>query len=204
MGEHQDVEISLGTGRLLLLFFGIVVICAIFFGVGFTLGKNSATTMLTVAEAGTALVPASGTAKPKPGMPASATASPGGSSPNELTFYKAVERKEAAAQLSPAPAGPTNSSVPAAEAAPMKGTPAPEMTRSSGGYIVQVAAVSKQEDAEALVNALRKKSYPVFVLANAPTDKLFHVQVGPFADLKDAEGMRARLAGDGYNPILKK
>jgi hypothetical protein len=30
------------------------------------------------------------------------------------------------------------------------------------------------------------------------------VQVGPFADIKDAEGMRSRLINDGYNPILKK
>ena len=71
------------------------------------------------------------------------------------------------------------------------------------GYMVQVAAVTKQEDADALVNALRKKQYPVFVTTVA-TDKLFHVQVGPFPDAKDAEAMRARLLGDGYNPIVKK
>jgi DedD protein len=37
-----------------------------------------------------------------------------------------------------------------------------------------------------------------------PTDKLFHVQVGPFADIKEAESMRSKLLSDGYNPILKK
>jgi cell division septation protein DedD len=70
--------------------------------------------------------------------------------------------------------------------------------------VVQVAAVSKKEDAEALAAALRKKNYPVFVAGNAPSDALVHVQIGPFSDLKDAEAMRARLAGDGYNPIVKK
>jgi len=30
------------------------------------------------------------------------------------------------------------------------------------------------------------------------------VQVGPFADVKDAEATRARLVADGYTPILKK
>jgi hypothetical protein len=30
------------------------------------------------------------------------------------------------------------------------------------------------------------------------------VQVGPYADMKDAEAMKAKLSGDGYNPILKK
>jgi cell division protein FtsN len=30
------------------------------------------------------------------------------------------------------------------------------------------------------------------------------VQVGPYAELKEAEAMRARLISDGYNPIVKK
>jgi DedD protein len=69
---------------------------------------------------------------------------------------------------------------------------------------LRVAAVSKQEDGDALVDALKKKEYPAFVAAQVPTDKLFHVQVGPFPDIKDAEAMRARLIADGYSPILKK
>ena len=72
------------------------------------------------------------------------------------------------------------------------------------GCTAQVAAVTKQEDAEALVNALRRKNYPVFLMASSGTDKLFHVQVGPFSEPKDAETMRAKLAGDGYNAIVKK
>ena len=40
--------------------------------------------------------------------------------------------------------------------------------------------------------------------ANSASDKFFHVQVGPYADVKDAEAMRARLIADGYNPIVKK
>ena len=71
-------------------------------------------------------------------------------------------------------------------------------------YFVQVAAVSKQEDAESLVDALKKKQYPAFVASNSTTDKLFRVQVGPFTDIKDAEAMRTRLVNDGYNPIVKK
>ena len=69
--------------------------------------------------------------------------------------------------------------------------------------MVQVAAVSKQEDADALVAALRKKNYPVFSSA-VPADKLFHVQVGPFADIKDAESIKGKLVDDGYNPIVKR
>ena len=39
---------------------------------------------------------------------------------------------------------------------------------------------------------------------DSATDKFFHVQVGPFNDLKDAEATRAKLMSDGYNPILKR
>ena len=79
------------------------------------------------------------------------------------------------------------------------------MSATSGpGYFVQVAAVSKQDDAQALVDALKKKQYPAFTANTTPSDKLFHVQVGPFADLKDAEATKAKLVSDGYNPILKR
>jgi cell division septation protein DedD len=80
----------------------------------------------------------------------------------------------------------------------------PGTTLPTAGYLVQVAAVSKQDDGEALVDALKKKDYPAFVALPVPADKLFHVQVGPFPDIKDAEAMRARLIADGYSPILKK
>lgn len=71
-------------------------------------------------------------------------------------------------------------------------------------YFVQVAAVTKQEDAEALVDALKNKQYAAFVATNAANEKLFRVQVGPFNDVKDAEAARSRLINDGYNPIVKK
>lgn len=78
-------------------------------------------------------------------------------------------------------------------------------TVASGGFVVQIAAVSREEDAAALAGALRKKSYSVFVVNNpAVHDKLFHVQVGPFATLQDAEAMKAKLTGEGYNPIVKR
>jgi len=132
-----------------------------------------------------------------------------------MTFYKAVEQKDANAQLTPATDSVSTSAVPTEQApaaasssgsqtAQTNNPPDPMAPVPAGNYFVQVAAVSKQEDAEALVDALKKKQYPAFVAANASTDKLFRVQLGPFGDIKDAEGMRTRLINDGYNPILKK
>ena len=80
----------------------------------------------------------------------------------------------------------------------------PPITPPTNSYYVQVAAVTKQEDADALVDALKKKQYAAFAASNAPMDKLVHVQIGPFGDIKDAEATRAKLIGDGYNPIVKK
>ena len=74
-----------------------------------------------------------------------------------------------------------------------------------GTIVVQIAAVSREDDAVALAGALRKKNYNVFVVNNPATnDKLYHVQVGPFASMQDAEAMKLKLTGEGYNPIVKR
>ena len=123
-----------------------------------------------------------------------------------MTFYKSVEQKDASPELTPATetkpdtANANQTPVQAAQA----NVPDPTTTLPTPGYFVQVAAVSKQEDADSLVDALKKKQYPAFVAAAPSTDKLFRVQVGPYSDIKDAEAMRTRLIGDGYSPILKK
>jgi len=41
MASSQDTEITLGTGKLLFLFFGLVGICAMFFALGYSLGRKS-------------------------------------------------------------------------------------------------------------------------------------------------------------------
>jgi cell division septation protein DedD len=129
-----------------------------------------------------------------------------------MTFYKAVEQKDANGELTPAANdaksaskadAPANAPATDQSASQATNTPDPTTTLPTGGYSVQVAAVSKQEDAESLVDALKKKQYPASANTSG-TDKFFHVQVGPFSDIKDAEAMRSRLISDGYNPILKK
>jgi cell division septation protein DedD len=98
----------------------------------------------------------------------------------------------------------SSSANPSGTATSATNAPDSATTLPASSYFVQVAAVSKQDDADALVDALKKKNYPAFVAANASTDKLFRIQVGPFPDIQEAEAMRTRLIGDGYNPIVKK
>jgi|SRR5579863_5715018 len=193
----QDTEITLGTGKMLALFFGLVALCAIFFGIGFSLGRSSV--RITPADLSSAGIATTSGVRPSAIKTTSTTP------PADMTFYKAVQGKDenaqaAAKETSPAttPAADTSST-----AAPTAAPGDPITAPPSNGYFVQVAAVSKPEDAEALVDALKKKQYPAFS-TSVPTDKLIHVQVGPYVDIKDAELMRGKLVSDGYNPILKK
>ncbi len=185
MSTSDDTEITLGTGKMLALFFGLVVLCAVFFGMGFSMGKNSV-------RSGPELLPSpgsSGSTRP------SAVNKP--STPTAAPESKPSEKPQ---QQAPSDTNPSNNATT---------TPAPDQPATSApaqpgtGYYVQVAAVSKQEDAEALVESLKSRQYSAFI-ANPASDKLFRVQVGPFTDIKDAESMRAKLVSDGYSPILKK
>jgi DedD protein len=193
MSEGQDTEITLGTGRLLGLFFGLIIVCALFFGLGFSMGRNSVKSTLTMEQSPVAPNPAAPNAEQK--------ASPAMAQKSATDGAAATSEDDTAQSRTPTVSSPSASS--------SSTVPAPELSApsqlSSGGaaYTVQVAAVSKQEDADALVSALRKRAYPVFIASNG-SDKLFHVQIGPFNDIKDAEAMKTKLTGDGYNPIVKR
>jgi cell division septation protein DedD len=200
---QQDTEITLGTGRMLVLFFALVLVCAFFFAIGFSLGRK------------TALVGASNLLSAPTGAPSTIVRPSAAKNDapqttpqsGDFSFYKAVGEKNANAALTPPEVKtPSAESTTAAQtaAAPKEASEAGTALAASPGYYVQVAAVSRQEDAGALVEALKKKQYPAFVANNPSTDKFYRVQVGPYAELKDAESMRNRLIGDGYNPIVKK
>jgi cell division septation protein DedD len=201
MALSEDTEITLGTGKLLVLFFGLVGVCALFFALGYSLGRKSE----PIVAAASAATPQISSNMTKSNSVSTANPAP------SMTFYKAVEQKDANPQLTPPADTKTDTS---GTAATNSTTTAPPSTSAgnpndsatalpTSGYFVQVAAVSKQDDAEALVDALKKKEYPAFV-ASPTSDKLFRVQLGPFAEVKEAEAMRTRLIGDGYSPILKK
>ena len=196
MASSQDTEITLGTGKLLVLFFGLVGICALFFALGYSLGRKAE-------PAGTAASAATPQVSSNTSKASGAAANP------QMTFYKSVEGKDANPQLTPPADTKSETSGTAAANGGSAAPPAsngvdPATAMPTSGYFVQVAAVSKQEDADALVDALKKKEYPAFVASAAANDKLFRVQLGPFPDIKEAEATRSKLVADGYSPILKK
>jgi DedD protein len=177
----EDTEITLGTGKMLALFFALVAICAVFFAAGFSLGKESA----FKPSAAEVLPTTSATLHPVAmKTPTKATAA------NDTAGQSAADQPPDVT-----PAAPNSS--------PSATAPDPAAPPVLNGYYVQVAAVTKQEDADALVDALKGKQYPAFS-GSVASDKLLHVQCGPYADIKQAEAIRTKLISDGYNPILKK
>jgi DedD protein len=218
---QQDTEITLGTGRMLAIFFTLVLVCAFFFSIGFSLGRRTSmavgSTLLSV-PANTVVRPMG--PKNNGGTPAAQA--------GDFSFYKAVGEKNTDAALTPvdskskdATAGASSSSSSSSPSSSSSITSGDAATKpagdagngassaaaavpASGTYYVQVAAVTRQEDADSLVEALKKKQYPGVAASNNSGDKFYHVQVGPYGDLKEAEMMKARLVGDGYNPIVKK
>jgi cell division septation protein DedD len=68
--------------------------------------------------------------------------------------------------------------------------------------MVQIAAVSHQEDADVLVGALRKRGYAVNAHRD-PMDKLIHVRIGPFNSRDEANRWRMKLLDDGYNAMIQ-
>ena len=233
--NSEESDITIGPLKLLGLFFMLVAICGVFFAIGYSLGKTSAREQAlndktaVNASAASPIVGNPNVAKPSAGVAgktepdSSATAeSPSDPSSPDLTFFNAVKRSDrnaagnTDAKTQPKPEAPTT-----AQTAKLDGQPAvleaaaksaaktdssPAVTPApGGGFVVQVAAVTREEDAAALAGALRKKNFSVFVVNNPDVhDKFYHVQVGPFSTLQDAEAMKARLMGEGYNPIVKK
>ena len=206
MGEKEsdqarDTEITLSTGKLLGIFFALAIVCGVFFTMGYLLGKSTSaggrTEIVASVPSGSATgKPNAGNKTPETTTQVCPPGSPNCGSATTTTDTSSTSKtadQQAAAQSSGNKASDQSASQPA-------GTDVKNGANSS--FMVQVAAVSKQEDAEILVTALRKKQYPVFI-ANSAGDPLFHVQVGPFSEKKDAEAMRTRLSGDGYNAIVK-
>jgi DedD protein len=236
--EDEERDITIGPGKLLGLFFMLVVICGVFFAIGYSLGKTSAreqalndkaplNASISAPIVGDPSAPkpsAASQGKAETETSASDQKGDGPSSP-DLTFFNAVKRDDRNSPKDAKAAEPTtnakveasSTTVAKAEApvpAPVasggkqmaKADDAPAVTpTASGAFVVQIAAVTREEDAAALAGALRKKNYSVFVVNNpAVHDKFYHVQVGPFSTLQDAESMKAKLTGEGYNPIVKR
>jgi cell division septation protein DedD len=208
----KDREITLGTTMILGIFFALAVLCAVFFGFGYQLGRKSVVTTPAPVVATTQSTPNFAGFKPAAGS--LAAGAPDKTSGQTIAIPTAPS--PTAESHEPQAATESNDDTPDSPVAPSAATtarpqPATTTTSSSAsatpaptgaGAIVQIAAVSHQEDADLLVSTLKRRGYSV-AIHSEPQDKLLHVQIGPFASHKDADAMRQRLLADGFNAIVK-
>jgi DedD protein len=216
--RSNDREMTLGTGAILGIFFGLVVLLGAFFGFGYKMGSSSAGKGLPPAAANESSAPAEASNPEKfsnfkpsaasPAVTSSETTNTGESGPPALT-------PPPGSVVAAHPAQPPASSAPAHQAPP----PAPALPASTSavvtaasnaalaatapaGIYVQVSAASRKETADLLIKDLHDKGITAFT-RSIPGDNFIHIQVGPFVTKKDAEAMKERISAAGYNPILK-
>lgn len=208
--QQKDTELTLGPAMLIGLLCGLLLVCAACFGLGYSLGRHNSMRVETAAAAQpqTPVAQDAGSlAKPQAkGMiptvpaadtPASQTPPPAPVQPsNPLTSYAPAANVPATV---PAPA--QASLVHPALLQPVAMTPSGTRPVAGSGPMVQIAAVSHQEDADVLMGALRKHGYAVMA-RHMPGDSLIHVQIGPFATQAEANAMSQKLLGDGYNAVV--
>ena len=211
--EQDDRELTLSSTTLLVIFFGLVLVCGLFFGLGYTLGHRSSTSAAERESTPASETPAPASApatsfdsKPKPtaATPTAAIADPA-PSPSTDDVQPASTSSDTPSQpaaLTVKPALVETKPVAPVQAAKVSAQPAATPASAPSGIMVQIAAVSNPADADVLIGALQKHGYTV-AARHQPSDTLIHVQIGPFPTRADAVAMRQKLLGDGYNAIIK-
>lgn len=69
-------------------------------------------------------------------------------------------------------------------------------------YMVQVASVRNLRNAQVLTSQLRNMGFDAKI-HRGRHDPYLHVQIGPFANIDQAQAMRRRVAARGYRAVLK-
>lgn len=201
-------ELTLGGGALLALGGGLFLLCALCFGMGYAVGHRSAP------EPGAANdLPAQDSRRPaipkgsgtKPGAAGQAPFNPQEPPSVDGDGSALAEKAETGgsqAESKQAADGQNQSADAQASGTQPAGAFQIQPAKTAQGWMVQIAAVSHAEDAEALVDALRKRGYSVAARRDAG-DNLIHVQTGPFVNRNDANAVRQKLLSDGYNAIVQ-
>jgi len=209
-------ETVLESRHVVGMFLGVVVLCGVFFTLGYVMGRTQQDSSVKAVSASAATArsadktatpapaPSSwdfvsgGDAKKSPGKletPAK-TAATGGppavitSTPIKTESATTKSPEKAAAVAKPPAATSKNAR-----------TKAPVIPR--GHVVLQIAALTREGDAMALVEALQKKQFPAFLLTPS-TGNLYRVQVGPYPDGKAADAAKKALEREGFKAITKR
>jgi len=191
--QRRDTELTLGPMMLLSFFFGLVLLCGLCFGMGYSMGNRSAHEPSTP-QPGAGAASQAASSLPKPSADRQKTTDVQ-SIVNDLSVVDTHSEKPGAGLQKPNPdfvAG-ADSTEPLIK---------PAQPDAANGLMIQVATVSRQEDADILINALSKRGYTATARRD-PADNQFHVRIGPFNSHNDANAMSKKLLHDGYNAIVQ-
>jgi cell division septation protein DedD len=214
MSDEGFHEIQLNGKQLVFLFMAATVVSVVIFLCGVLVGRGVRTgdSQAAVADIGPiasdAVVAPPAETLPLAGEPPAAVPSAEelsypdrlqGNAPPEETLKTAPESAPPAVAAD-VPSQPEPTSAPADPVA------APTSAENSG-FVVQVAALRDQKDADLIAKRLIEKGYPAYVLApakNAPAP-VYRVQVGKFSNLREAEETGARLEKEErFKPWIRR
>jgi len=196
--QDDEYELVLGNRQLLSGFFIVVILFAVFFAMGYIVGRNSAPAVSASAAPLTNSV-----AKPEtvavlpPAKPSAETAeqpSAGVDAAPQPTTHAATANPESGGPARSAPAAGDSG-------AAARTAPAPAANADTQLYL-QVAAVRKP-DAQVVIDTLRKKGFPA-LLGDTPDGVRFRVLVGPFSDAATLGKAKADLENTGFHPFRAK
>jgi|GEM_PF-295529 len=229
-GNSKRGDRVLESRHLIALFLGVVLLCCVFFTLGYVMGKT---------QYGNAPVEAASIEKaPRPVSPRGAeTAAQPQASP-EWDFYakkktadvplKPARRGEPARSSEAAPASshvaqsdspsapssfepvapaptPVRHDAASAVSRPASAVPArfraPRMSRKA--VVLQVGALRSESDALAMADALQAKGFPSFVV-NPTADGFYRVQVGPFDSQAIGDKAKKSLEHAGFKAIYRR
>lgn len=199
MKTRQIRELQVSSSQLALIFLAILAIAIVIFLLGVSIGKKYSEDQLKDRkEKVTALPEAKVLSEETPGEKKSEPSLVA----EKITLPEAKPspvQKVEPEQIKPAEIPPFKKAEKAekTEARPLaKVTAEPKITQPGPEvYFVQIAAFSRKEASQPLIQELRKAGYQTVVLDPLPTDKkpLYRVRIGPFTSKAEAEAAKNRV-----------
>ncbi len=216
MSDDGFHEIQLNGKQLVFLFMAATVVSVVIFLCGVMVGRGvrgqqaPATEMAAVGvvDAQSAEVPATDAPPPAPAV-ADGPPEPVDDYYRDLTAEHPTDVKAAPAEARPKPAERAPEPAPAraaAASAPRAAEAQPPSAVTSGGYAVQLVALSDRAEAESIVKRLVGKGYPAYVVNPVSgRPRIYRVQVGRFPERKEADRIAARLrAEEQFSPWVTR
>jgi DedD protein len=209
-GSRGGSDRILESRHLVGFFLGVVLLCGVFFTLGYTIGRNDYSATASVHASDSLVMPP----RPQPKQVAKPADIPSTNppAPSEWDFstkqdqnrLESAPKPSAAAPSAPAPPSdfstPFDKPVYAPSKLPVHYQP-PKLQKDS--VVLQLAALRRQSDAMAFADALQQKRFPSFVVAPT-TDAFYRVQVGPYSNEADAEAAKRALDREGFKAIIKR